>query len=273
MRETIFARIQRWLRGGYILSRPVDTSTGSTPVVFLHGVGSSAGVWEHVYEALSEDDVRMIGFDLLGFGSSPKPDVAYTLDDHAAAVIASLSRLRLKQPAILVGHSMGALVAVRIARRRPDLVRHLVLYEMPLYDGLPEKRRYRWLIDFYYRLYARIAAFQPDFNADTILSIDTIARKIIGLDLTAETWEPFTRSLKHAIMQQTTGEDLQHVTTPIDVIFGSFDLLVIRGQVSQIYNHPERRINTRTVRAGHAISKRASQYIAEHIRSALQSNM
>src|SRR4051812_38574498 len=87
----------------YKLKRTIDTGRG-TPVVLLHGIGRSGLVWNNVVEGLKRRPYRVVAFDLLGFGDSPKPDWAdYTIDDHAGAVIASLEKMRLGQPAVLVG--------------------------------------------------------------------------------------------------------------------------------------------------------------------------
>ena len=148
----------RRLGKAYILKRTIDQGKGQ-PVVLLHGLGRTGADWQPVVEGLGYFPFRIVAFDLLGFGKSPKPAwLEYDIDDHARAVIASLEKQRLPQPAVLVGHSMGCLIAVRVARWRPDLVRHLVLYEMPLYEGLPRKRTYRLRLNFYFRLYKWITA-------------------------------------------------------------------------------------------------------------------
>jgi pimeloyl-ACP methyl ester carboxylesterase len=150
----------------YKLYRRIDSGKGGA-VVLLHGIGRSGKVWRRVVDGLQFFPYRVIVFDLLGFGESPKPKhLAYTVDDHADAVIAAMERLRLKEPAVLAGHSMGCLVAVRVARLRPDLVKHLVLYEMPLYDGLPEKRSYQVRQNFYFRIYQKMIEYQPTFDAE-----------------------------------------------------------------------------------------------------------
>src|SRR5437764_5763869 len=118
------------LRQPYRLARTVDQGSGRT-VVLLHGIGRSGAVWQHVVEQLDGKPYRLVAYDLLGFGKSPKPDWAeYNVDDHARAVIASLLQLKPGEPVIIVGHSMGSLVAVRVARLRQDLVQHMVIYEM-----------------------------------------------------------------------------------------------------------------------------------------------
>ena len=263
-----------WLRRPYKLNRGIDVGSGST-VVFLHGIGRSTEVWEHVQELAEQSTpgFRMVGFDLLGFGLSPKPDrLDYNVDDHARAVIAALSRLpRRSRPMVLVGHSMGCLVAVRIARLRPDLVRHLILYEMPLYKGLPDKRRYQARLRFYFNLYKKIITYQPIFQGAGKNRARKLAEKITGVKLDDTTWVPFVRSLEHTIMEQTANEDIKHIAVPMDVIYGALDQVVIRGKIREVFGEDTSHITSHTIRETHSISRRASRFLLQRIAHVLQS--
>jgi pimeloyl-ACP methyl ester carboxylesterase len=253
------------LRRPYRLAKVVDQGSGQA-VILLHGIGRNGEVWRHVTDLLTEKSCRVVAFDLLGFGASPKPKrIDYNVDDHAQAVIASIEALRLKTPVAIVGHSMGCLVAVRAARLRPDLVRHMVLYEMPLYEGLPQKRIYRARLNLYFKLYERIIAYQPSFDKNTARLGERMAAKIAGFEITRASWLPFVRSLKHTIMQQTAAEDIKKLSMPVDVIYGLYDTLVIRGKPRETFGHDNKLITAHTVRARHEISPRASQFIVERI--------
>jgi pimeloyl-ACP methyl ester carboxylesterase len=253
----------------YRLTRTVDQGQGA-PVILLHGIGRTGQVWKHVVELLVPLGARVVAFDLLGFGASPKPDwPRYDVDDHAQAVIASIDKLKLGAPVVLVGHSMGCLVSVRIARLRPDLVRHLVLYEMPLYEGLPEKRRYRLRTDLYLKFYKRLIRYQPSFNARNVRLSERLARKIVGFEVTAQTWQPFIKSLEHTIIEQTAADDIRELAIPMDVIYGSLDMLVIRGEPEQFFGTDTEHIAVHNVRARHVISPKASRLIVERIEAVL----
>lgn len=262
----------RTLGRPYRLARVIDGGTpDGVPVVLLHGIGRTGQVWERVVELLAALPVRIAAFDLLGFGASPKPDwPLYDVDDHARAVIAALQKLKAGQPAVLVGHSMGCLVAVRVARLRPDLVRHLVLYEMPLYDGLPGKRIHRLRLNLYGRFYRYIIRYQPTFDAETRVKLtERLARRIVGFEVTRDTWQPFVKSLEHTIMEQTTGEDIKQVAVPMDIIYGTLDMFVIRGQPREIIGEEADHVQSHTIRERHVISKKASRFLVERISVAL----
>lgn len=261
----------KWLGRPYRLARVTDVGQKSMPtIVLLHGLGRSAQVWEYLVGTLQETGkFRVVAFDLLGFGDSPKPDwTRYDVDDHARAVAASIRASRPKGPVILVGHSMGCLVAVRVARLYPDLVRHLVLYEMPLYKGLPESRLLKLRLNIYYGLYERITQLRPIFSGPGKGRAQKLAERVAGFTLSDDTWKPFVRSLKHTIMEQTTHQDLPRISVPIDVIYGSRDQLVLHGKTKLIFGEDVKNVTAHTIKESHRISAKASDFLADRIRSA-----
>jgi N-formylmaleamate deformylase len=101
------------------------TSGSKPPVVLLHGLAANGDCWTAVAQALQADyDVIMP--DARGHGGSSAPDSGYTYEDHAADVVGLMEALRLA-PAILIGHSMGGLVAAVAASRAPERLRGLIL--------------------------------------------------------------------------------------------------------------------------------------------------
>ncbi len=84
-----------------------------SPVLLIHGVGMQADVWRPQIDALSvRHDV--IAVDMLGHGETSLPPVDARLRDYADAILALLDSLDLGR-AHIVGHSMGALVALEAA--------------------------------------------------------------------------------------------------------------------------------------------------------------
>jgi len=256
------------LRRPYVLASTLDEGGGNPPVVLLHGIGRTASIWENVVTLL-KDKHRVVAFDLLGFGASPKPDWKdYNTDDHVEAVVASIKKMKLQQPVILVGHSMGCLVAVRLALRYPDMVERLILYEMPLYDGLPNKAIYRLRTELYLRFFQKVSSYQPKFDAEKARLVEKLATKVIGLEVDETTWQPFIKSLENTIVNQTTTEDIKQIAIPMDVIYGRLDMLVIRGKAQKFFGDNSDHITTHTIHARHNISPKAAQFIVERIESA-----
>lgn len=100
------------------------------PVILLHGFGGSMWQWEYQQAALAAS-ARVLTPDVLGSGLSDKPDIAYSPDDMLDFLTGFMDALHLSQ-AVLVGHSMGAGLAIGMALDRPERVSKLVLI-----SGLP----------------------------------------------------------------------------------------------------------------------------------------
>lgn len=97
-------------------------------VLMLHGLTSSGATWRHVAPALGES-FRVIALDARGHGDSEWTR-DYSVDLMVDDVIGFCEQVGILG-AIVVGHSMGAVTAYALAARRPDLIRQLVLEEMP----------------------------------------------------------------------------------------------------------------------------------------------
>jgi pimeloyl-ACP methyl ester carboxylesterase len=104
-------------------------SSGGTPLVLVHGLGGWAGNWRAVAPALAAG-YRVLVPELPGHGGSEPLRGARTLDPFADAVLDVLEHEEAL-PAAWVGHSLGALVGVHAALRRPGMVRGLVLAAAP----------------------------------------------------------------------------------------------------------------------------------------------
>lgn len=253
----------------YILSKRIDTGSG-TPLVLLHGIGRSGRVWQPLVAKMRRQPFRLVAFDMLGFGDSPKPEwLAYNIDDHARSVIASVQRQHFGQPVVLIGHSLGSLVALRVARLRPDLVRHVILYEMPLYEGLPEKRHYKARLAVYFTFYQWVLKQQPTFGEAKQHFRERLSNKVVGAELTAQTWQPFIKTLQNSIMTQTAAEDIRELRMAADVIYGSRDMFVIRGKVATIFGVDADHITGHTIKASHKISPSAAGFLAERVSAAM----
>jgi len=107
-------------------------------VVLLHGRNFPSSYWVPVIRTLSDAGYRVVVPDQIGFGKSSKPPGDLHFDTLARNTIALLDHLGI-QKADIVAHSLGGMLAIRIARAYPDRVAHLVL-TAPI--GLEDYRLY-----------------------------------------------------------------------------------------------------------------------------------
>ena len=121
----------------------IDTSSGTiqvldegdpsgSPVVLLHGYTGSLR-WFDELAALLGENHRVIRVDLLGHGGSEKPKSGYEVENQARAVAEALAELDVTG-ATVVGHSMGATIAVAVAEESPDVATKVVVVDQAIDD-------------------------------------------------------------------------------------------------------------------------------------------
>jgi pimeloyl-ACP methyl ester carboxylesterase len=113
-REPVKGVRLRWFVGGE-----------GPPVVLVHGLGGAASNWIELAPELARDH-RVLVPDLPGHGGSAPLPVAPNLEPYADRLGLVIAREAMT-PAVVVGHSLGCVVALRLAMRRPELLRGLVL--------------------------------------------------------------------------------------------------------------------------------------------------
>jgi pimeloyl-ACP methyl ester carboxylesterase len=115
----------------------VDHPNGKT-IVLLHGKNFSGYYWKEVIRSLSEKGYRVIVPDQVGWGRSARPVIHYSFHTLAANTAHLLDSLKIDK-IILVGHSMGGMLAARFAMQYPWRVQQLIL-ENPI--GLEDYKRF-----------------------------------------------------------------------------------------------------------------------------------
>jgi pimeloyl-ACP methyl ester carboxylesterase len=99
-----------------------------SPIVLMHGTGSSLHAWDRWADAL-KGKRRVVRFDLAGYGlTGPAPDNTYGLDRDVAMVVALLDKLRIGH-CVLGGNSLGGAVTWRTALAHPERVEKMILVD------------------------------------------------------------------------------------------------------------------------------------------------
>ena len=105
----------------------VSAGDGATPVVFVNGLGEATPTWAPVLPNLAST-CRVVAYDRPGMGASPPATGARSLERMGSELNGLLAELG-EAPAVLVGHSLGGLIAIEAYRRRPEQVAGLVLID------------------------------------------------------------------------------------------------------------------------------------------------
>lgn len=122
------------VRMAYMDVAPQGTPNGHTVMLF-HGNNFAGFYFGNVIDALRKEGFRVIVPDQIGYGRSSKPIIPYSFNDWARNSRAILSSLKIEK-AMIVGHSMGGMLAARFATQYPDVTERLVIYNpIGLTDG------------------------------------------------------------------------------------------------------------------------------------------
>lgn len=116
---------------------PAAGKANGRTVVLLHGKNFFGAYWRGTVQALTAAGFRVVVPDQVGFGKSDKPDIHYSFHLLARNTKRLLDTLGVKK-AVVVGHSMGGMLATRFAIEYPETTERLVL-ENPI--GLEDYRR------------------------------------------------------------------------------------------------------------------------------------
>lgn len=260
-----FASLPTGVRMEYVEQGPTD----GLPVVFLHGVTDSWHSFERVLPLLPAD-VRAFAVSQRGHGDSSRPDAGYRYDDLARDANAFLDVVGLPR-AVVVGHSMGSLVAQRFAVDHPERTAGLVL--VGAFATLFEDPGMR---DFYTSTIAPLTdPIDPGFAREWQLS--TLARPMPEdyLDtIVAETVKVPAR-VWHQAFQGFLGTpdfsgDLARVAVPVLIVWGDRDSFVPRQHADRflaVMPHAQLVVHEG---AGHALHwedpDRFARELREHLR-------
>lgn len=124
-----------------LLNTQIIGDADKPTIVLLHGLMGSWRTWYAVIEAL-QGRYRIVAVDLLGFGNSPKPrSSSYKLKDHVAALKATLQNYDAASPHMVVGFSLGSVLANYLVRERGIKTSRLLLISPPIYANKGEMGR------------------------------------------------------------------------------------------------------------------------------------
>jgi pimeloyl-ACP methyl ester carboxylesterase len=216
----------------------MDVAPGRQPnghtVVLLHGNNFAGFYFGAVIDALRNEGFRVIVPDQIGYGRSSKPIIPYYLVDMARNTRALLQSLNISK-AMIVGHSMGGMLAARFATQYPDVTERLVLFNpIGLTDarfnnpsGDPEEAYRRVLASTYQTIRAslmRYVAHKPEaWNSQ----FESYVRIRYAWTLSAD-WPRLARVqalISNLINLDPVVYDWPHIQAPTLIYGGAEDML------------------------------------------------
>ena len=249
------------------MSRLFCAASGNGPtVILIHGWGLHSGVFDVMSVALAHH-ARVLAPDLPGHGRSPDPD-SVQLDDWTRLVASCIAT----PPAIWVGWSLGAFLALRAASIVPEFVRALVLIAAtPRFvqaPGSPAGMDPSVLTEFadeletdYVRTLSRFIALQFGAGAHEREAVRALRRA-----LSARPPTPNGLRAGLAILQRTDVRDeLARIRVPVRVIHGARDRLVPPAAAEFISSHVAQGRCEVIPGAGHAPFLTDADVVLRHI--------
>lgn len=116
-----------------VSSRIAEWGSGA-PILLIHGASSTVSVFEPTVVPLLSPSYRLIAYDRPGMGlSKNRPENADSLKVQADVAAGVIEAMQLEKP-MVIGHSLGGAVALRLALDHPDKISGLVLMGAPAYD-------------------------------------------------------------------------------------------------------------------------------------------
>jgi pimeloyl-ACP methyl ester carboxylesterase len=249
------------LRVRAVLCEPPEPRDDAPVALFVHGWGCSVYSWRRTLRAVADAGIRALAFDLKGHGLSGKPlgTAHYTLPSLARHVTDVLDALELDR-VVLVGHSMGGAISLRLALDAPERVAGLVLPAPIGFGAVSWMHLIPWLAPRPVEWAMPYLAFRWTFRVGLWRAYGHLGRPT-ARDVD-EYWAPtrdpaFMRVLCELAraFEWTEGrpEELARVACPVEIVFGSRDHLV-RPDICAPYIAHLREGRAQTIpEAGHAL--------------------
>lgn len=229
-----------------------------TTLALIHGLGASRRCWDRVTPSLTAAGLQVAPIELPGYGEQRRRAPARTIEEMAEATGEAIDALGTG-PVVVVGHSMGGLVATALAERAASLVDRIVLINSSLTvasrltahrgsEGLIRKPvigRVAWWVAPRAKLRNGLrSAFAPEFPVPDVF-VD---------DLRACSWATFTRS--SAAMDDYLGrgslpDRLGALSTPSHLIYGTQDQRIDDDAIAALCTGAAASRVTRIDDAGH----------------------
>ena len=246
----------------------IQQGTG-TPIIMVHGIAASLHDWDDLIPDLTKNGYASYALDLLGHGDSPKPPSrAYRMEwlfEHFEHWVRSL---RLTEPAILIGHSLGGYLALEYARRVSAWTRGLILIN-PFYSisqlPLLLRRTYRHpslsglvtgsLPEWVFRIVVDITSVSMGHSSGALHALPERIRAQTALD--------YTRTAPGVYNIPNTGEDLsdhlQSISRPALVVWGERDQTLAPSSFHKLVESMPHATG-RSIRAGHVPHQSNSEW-------------
>ncbi len=222
---------QLTLDGGHKIAY-IQVGKGEKTLLFVHGFAGFLPIWERNIERLKKY-FTCIALDLPGHGLSSSGDYPFTMAFYAQSIQEFITKLGLKK-VVLVGHSMGGQISIRLALNQPELVSELVLIAPAGFETFTASERFFLgnLISSsvfnaaqYFRNWFNLKDFFFDLDEKEYAKLEEFSRDFYSLKDNPYLLKVLTRS-SQSMLNHPVFDELNQLQMPVLVCFGKQDKLI-----------------------------------------------
>lgn len=214
------------------------------PVLLIPGMLGTTSFWKEIAQKLSKS-FQVILIDILGFGKSPAPKhITYSEDEHVDSIFETLKSRKIDKQAVVVGHSMGALLALSLAYKHPEIVKKLILISPPFFKdkqeaGVNISRFSSFHRTLLYGPLARMACFlfcfllRPATRIGVIWAFKDLPKQVAA-DTLLHAFHSYSKTLENIVENQNVFSIIGDIKIPITIVYGERDRRIISDNLEKI---------------------------------------
>jgi len=215
-----------------------ESGQGEETIVFSHGLLWSNRMFDNQVTVL-KDKYRVIAYDHRGQGQSEVAESGYDMDTLTDDAIALIETLKLGK-VHFVGLSMGGFVAMRIAARRPDLIKTMILIETSA-DPEPQENVLKYkllsLVARWFGLALVAKSVMPIMFGQTWLNDSARAdeHQYWKTQLLNNHRTGITRAVKGVVNRNGVVDELSNIQMPTLILVGDEDVATVPAKAETIH--------------------------------------
>lgn len=205
-------------------------------VIFLHGISATSETWRATFRQLVKTPelkkVRLIVLDLLGYGKSLQTDwLDYDYTDYNQALAQTLRKMQVTGPVVLVGHSMGSLIAADFATnfQHDAQIVGLILVSPPVL--MPEELA-KLPDRVYTKSYGALQQLAKDEPAMEVIA--NFVQRFSSFSSKYIKTPAFGRAMDQIILNRNNFHTFTQIRIPTLIIHGHFDPLVMASNLKHV---------------------------------------
>ena len=195
---------------GQLINYYFSDKKSDLTLIFLHGWRCEALAWQGIANKVEGDNISFYLLDLPGFGGSPAPKKPFGVGDYAEIVAGFIKKNNLNN-VVLIGHSFGGRIAIKIAAENPNYLKKIILVDSA---GLKTNKSLKWK-----KAIAKIA--KPFLKPKFMLTLkEKLYQKIGAGDYTAT---PFHKETFLKVIGEDLTSDLEKIKISTLLVWGEND--------------------------------------------------